>query len=184
VVLAFRRRKIIDALATVTEAKGYGSTTIADIIGEAKIARTTLYGEFSNKDEIAVTLLEQGLGELFDAVEDACRDREELEAVERGLEAVLVWVSRDPTLARACIVERYEITRADELQSGVMDRFTSMLRTRVPVDDRRPAVTEEIVVGGVEMMLRNRLIAGQGRTVVAALPGLREFVLGPFTRTW
>jgi AcrR family transcriptional regulator len=184
VVHDFRRRRIVDALARVSAEKGYGATTISDIASEARVARSTLYAQFSNKGEIAVELLERGRAELFTDVENACRDHAELEAVERGLEAVVGWVSRVPLLARACLVERYEIPRAEWLQADTTDRMTALLRERVPVDHRRPSITEEMVVGGVEMMLRYRLVAGEGEGSAAALPGLREYVLRPFERRW
>jgi AcrR family transcriptional regulator len=182
--LAFRRRKIIEALARVSARKGYGATTVSDIVSEAEVARSTLYAQFPNKAKIAVELLEQGQAELFKDVEDACRDHTDLEAVERGLEAVVGWVSREPLIARACLVERYEIPEAEKLQADATVRMTAMLRERAPADDRRPAIAEEMVVGGVEMMLRYRLVAGEGEGASAALPGLREYVLRPFERQW
>jgi AcrR family transcriptional regulator len=185
VVLAYRRRKIIDALASVCAEKGYAATTIKDVVARSSVSRPMVYAQFSNKGDIATALMERGSTELFEVVEEACRGVDGLEAVERGLEAVVGWVERDPVMARACLVERYEVERADELQKGVTERFIEMLRTRVPVDRRRPKVTEEMVVGGVEMMLRHSLTAGAlGERDEASLRGLRAYVLAPFTRTW
>jgi AcrR family transcriptional regulator len=183
-VADLRRRKIIDALATISAEKGYAATTVGDVLATAGVSRPTLYAQFSDKDDIAVALVERGSAELFDAVEEACRDHDGLGAVERGLAAVVAWVERDPVLARAVLVERYEIERADELQARATERFIEMLRAQVPVDRHRPKVAEEMVVGGVEMMLRYRLTESAEHQGVPSLEGLRAYMLGPFTRVW
>ena len=75
-----RRARLVKAADRVLRAKGYGETTIEDIVSEAGVAKGTFYLYFNNKQELflevlrrAVRALEEHLEEALDGVAPADR---------------------------------------------------------------------------------------------------------------
>lgn len=53
-----RRREIVDAAATLFQARGYHATSVGDIADEAGISKPTIYHYFDSKEEILVFIHE------------------------------------------------------------------------------------------------------------------------------
>jgi AcrR family transcriptional regulator len=183
-VLAIRRKRIIDALASACMEKGYAATTMADVVKFAGISRQSLYDEFPNKDAIAVATLEAAYANLFETLTTSCTDAEGIEAIEAGLAAVLGWVEINAPVAWVCFVERFDLPPASRAQAEATDRLIAMLGAHAPPDPKRPEFVDEMVVGGAETLVRYRLVAGEGGTASAMLPSLLSFVRQPYEAGW
>lgn len=81
-------------------AKGYGSTTIADIVVRARIARRTFYEHFDGKLECALAAFDHVVDQLLDAIvarfDPALEQSERAELVIRGF---LEFLTENPNLA-------------------------------------------------------------------------------------
>jgi AcrR family transcriptional regulator len=60
-----RRRSILEAARKLIQTKSYDEITMDEIARELELARATLYLYFSNKNEIYLTLLTEGLRDLL-----------------------------------------------------------------------------------------------------------------------
>jgi AcrR family transcriptional regulator len=184
-----RRRRITGALAVLAERRGYAAVTFTDIVEEAGVSPTALEAEFADKGAVAIALLERAYEEMFTAASLGCAEAEAAEAgrhavLDGAVDAVLAWVEEKPAVARACLVERYDVAEAGRLQLRAVDRFVEMLRHRAPPDPGRPRTVDEMVVGGAETMLRSLLVAGEGRRARSLAPSLGQFVRAPYERRW
>lgn len=164
--------------------KGYAATTVADVVGLAGISRQTLYDEFPNKDAIAIAMLESAYAGLFETLTRHCAEGEGFDAVAAGLPALLAWIEADSPAAWVCFVERFDVPKAAKLQADANERLITMLGAHAPEDPQRPAFIDEMVVGGVETLVRYRLVAGEGSTASAMLPSLLSFVRQPYESGW
>ena len=62
------RREILDAAARLLRSQGYKATTLRDIAEEVGIRAASIYYHFESKEEIASTVMNEGVDWVFDAV--------------------------------------------------------------------------------------------------------------------
>jgi AcrR family transcriptional regulator len=62
------RREILDATARLLRSQGYKATTLRDIAEEVGIRAASIYYHFESKEEIASTVMNEGVDWVFDAV--------------------------------------------------------------------------------------------------------------------
>ena len=70
-VAASQRLRLLDAVAQVVAAKGYGAATVADVIGRAGVSRRTFYEQFTGLEDCYLAAYEDGMRSLFDAIRRA-----------------------------------------------------------------------------------------------------------------
>lgn len=182
-VAARKRRRIIDAMATLTAEHGYEGTKIADVVREAGVARKTLYDNFSGKEEILLAAVEVTIEEAVRSVERACEGVEGdwRRRVNAGLEAFLSFVAAHPAGSRMCLIEAQAATRAaSERYDEAMRRFVAMLRDSSPRGSGLPDTTEETLVGGVAWIVYQRVRRGEAERAADMHPELSEFLLSPY----
>jgi len=64
------RRFIIERTAAIFNTKGYAGTTVSDLTNATGLTKGSIYGNFANKDEVALAVFEynsKALGKRFDA---------------------------------------------------------------------------------------------------------------------
>jgi len=66
-----RRARLVKAADRVLRAKGYGETTIEDIVSEAGVAKGTFYLYFNNKQELFLEVLRRAVRDLEEHLEEA-----------------------------------------------------------------------------------------------------------------
>ena len=100
-------------MARAVASKGYGETTIADIVREAGMSRRTFYENFGTKSECLIALYEAAsaktLGVLRGAIDPAKDWDTQLEA---ALSAYLGAMAANPTLLRTLFIEILGLGRA------------------------------------------------------------------------
>ena len=62
------RREILDATARLLRSQGYKATTLRDIAEAVGIRAASIYYHFESKEEIAATVMNEGVDWVFDAV--------------------------------------------------------------------------------------------------------------------
>jgi AcrR family transcriptional regulator len=182
-VASFKRRRIADAIAELSVEKGYRATTVGDIVARAKVGRSTVYDQFAGKEEILLDVLDRAIPQLLGRVEAACRaaGKETEPRLEAGLRALLAWVAEEPAAAWVCFVESACATPGSlQRYHAAITRFTALLRANVPSDARRPATTEETLVGGVASIFSRQIERGEVARAADLLPGLLAFLRAPY----
>jgi len=99
-------QRLLQGMAKAVYSKGYGATTIADIVAEAAVSRRTFYEHFATKAECLIALYEsvslEGLSVLSSHINSALPWREQ---VQDALSAYFGWMTSNPALMRALFVD-------------------------------------------------------------------------------
>jgi AcrR family transcriptional regulator len=100
------RRRLLEGMARAVAAKGYGDTTIADIVREASVSRRTFYQHFSTKAECLIALYEAASRNALKILRDSIDPQHEWQTqVERALAAYLGSMAQNPVLMRTLYIE-------------------------------------------------------------------------------
>jgi AcrR family transcriptional regulator len=159
-IAVHKRRRIMDALAVLTDEQGYEATKISDIVRRAAVARD----------------------EALRRIEESCSAADDWqEKVEAGLEAFLGYLAEDPAIARMCLIEALSATPATTKRyEDALQRFVEMAQGVLPRDERLPETIEETLIGGVAWIVYRQVRREETERIEALLPELCEFVLGPY----
>ncbi len=61
---------IVEKIAPIFNTKGYAGTSLSDMTGATGLTKGSLYGNFANKDELAVAAFEYNLGKVSDILRE------------------------------------------------------------------------------------------------------------------
>jgi AcrR family transcriptional regulator len=179
-----RRQLILEAMVRVVGRKGYKATSVADVIAEADVSRTTFYKHFEDKQECFLAaydlVVERVLGEVI-----ATCDAEQpwLERMRVGLATVVEMFALDPELARTAIVE-VAAAGADARRRhwNAISRLTEFLE-----DGAEPADGGELpeniglmAAGAVSGLIFDELLTGRAERLPELLPDLLFAMLVPY----
>ena len=188
---AGHRERLIAAMATSIEEKGYRDTTVADVVRIARTSRRNFYEHFADRDACFLALFdatnETMMREIADAVQP---DRPLDEQVDRAVDAYIDNVAATPALYRSFVRELPGLGQTGSDRGlATLERFAAMLvgfvesgRQAQPELGLRPLTmdTAIIIVGGLRELLvialqRGRdmreLRASAGETIKAILGG-------------
>ncbi len=123
------RDRLIAAMATSIEEKGYRETTVADVVRIARTSRRTFYEHFEDREACFLA--------LFDATNDATMDHiaatvhadhSPEEQVDEALQAYIDSVLAHPALYQSFVRELPGLGQAGaDRQLGVIERFAELL---------------------------------------------------------
>lgn len=159
---AIHRGRLIVAMVNAVAARGYGATTIADVVALAKVSRRTFYECFADKEACFLAAYDAATDLLLAAINDAVNSgapwQERLLA---GVNAYLEGVAREPAVSRVFLVEVLGAgPRALARRREVISRFAAQLRELVTIGtqdlDGVRVLSEDMsiaIVGGVNELV-------------------------------
>jgi AcrR family transcriptional regulator len=101
-----QRERILDALANLSAAKGYGATTIPEIVQEAAVSVQAFYEHFSGKEDAFLVAYELGHRKALAIVERAYEAREDWPtAVRAGIAALLEFLASEPAYTHLALID-------------------------------------------------------------------------------
>lgn len=115
-------------------------------------------------------------------VETACAAEAEWPAqIVAAVRAALEFAASDPGAIRLLAV-RALVERPDgpSRYLRLIDHFAARLRAGAPADDRRPASTEQALVGGLATMIGEHLRSGEEMRLPRLAPEFAEMLLVPY----
>lgn len=186
-VVADQRARMMLALAEAVGEKGYGPTSVADVIGRAGVSRQTFYEQFSDKldcflatFDTAGDLLLAELGRL--AAVDAPTP---LARFDRLLAEYLDTLARLSGYARVLLVESHAagpeaIHRRAALQERIAAALADVLE--VDVDDARGRFACAALVAAVGSMVTEPLVTGDGDALRALHAPVVDLVAAALAR--
>jgi AcrR family transcriptional regulator len=177
---AFRRQRLIQAIAELSRERGYRGTTVADLATRTRMGRGTIYGLFSSREAIFLAAIDHAAERLsLDIGEASAGAGAYPQRVRRGLGAALSWVAEEPEFAHALLVESQSATEAAFARyREELDRLASMLRTCTPRGARRPPGVDQLLVGGIAAVIGREVQRGRAEQAPELLAELATFVLG------
>ena len=182
VVEASQRWRLLAAAAEAVAEKGYGATTVADIIARAGISRKTFYVYFRDKEDCFLAGYDAGVEVLLDAMKAAGDDQpDQLQRLRARVRTFLETLADNPAFARTFVSE---ITaagpRALERRRAVHQQFVELARGALAAARREfpdmPEIPDELHLAAVAAT--NEVVSewvAAGRT--AELPLLEDTVV-------
>jgi AcrR family transcriptional regulator len=180
-------RQLLQGMARCVGAKGFGATTIADVVREARVSKSTFYAHFADKEACYVALYSAAVDNVLDAMREADAAarrgglgwREHLSAVNA---AYLTSLASGGALTRSLLVEFQTAgAAAQAMRRDVFDRYVRFmrkvcdgLRRGEPGLNRISPLVALGVVGGVNEVVMHR-IETRG---VEAITGLSDVATG------
>lgn len=179
-----RREAILEAMIRVAGSKGYLAASVADVIAEADVSRTTFYKHFVNRQECFLAAYDLAVERILGAAVAACGgDRDWRKRVHAGLAGVVDLFASDPALARTTIVEGAAAgAEARRNHSTAISRFARLLEAEGPQagGPPLPANTALMAVGAVAGLILDGLRDGPATDLPQLLPALEFALLVPF----
>jgi AcrR family transcriptional regulator len=179
-----RRDLILAAMIRVVGRKGYKETSVADVIEEAGVSRTTFYKHFEDKHECFLAAYEMLVEQVFAEVIANCDGTESwLRRMEKGLATIVKLFALDPELARTAVVEVAAAgADARQMHWDAVARFTQYLEDGRELSDGRelPENISLMSAGAVSGLIFDELLAGRAAQLPAMLPDLLFAMLVPY----
>jgi AcrR family transcriptional regulator len=185
-VVENQRERMLDAMAEVTAAKGYGDVTVADIIEHARVSRRTFYENFADKEECFNAAYDAIVDRIFEHVIAAFSRGEGgwPQRMGRGLSALVDVLVAEPAFARLSLVDVLAVGRsARERRDHVIRQFTMFLepgRDELPPGSSAPAELSLAVVGGIYDIAYFRILHDELDELPGLVPDLLYCVLLPY----
>jgi AcrR family transcriptional regulator len=127
--LSEHRARLIAAMATSIERKGYRETTVADVVREARTSRRTFYEHFADREACFLALFDAVNDETMERIAASVQSDHPLEQqVDEALEAYISSVEAHPPLYQSFVRELPGLGEAGaERQVAVIERFAALL---------------------------------------------------------
>jgi AcrR family transcriptional regulator len=180
-----QRERLVAAISKAAAEHGYSGLTIDRIIRNAGVERVVFDAHFESREQGLLAAQDAFLERLLWEATGACeRPVPWPERLRAGLRAVLSSLIENASLARVLTVE------ADaaglpfaESRLAALDEFARLMRSGrefFPAAERLPDITERVLVGGVESLLRQRLLREEPAATGALESELLELLLLPY----
>lgn len=186
-----QRMRLLQAVSGVVAQKGYGATTVADVIALAGVSRRTFYEFFPNIEDCYLAAYEHGMRELFVTIRDAVArlpqaQQNDWRARARcAIAAYLDALAALPDPAWAYTIEVLGAgRRALQGRAWVIDQWMARWRALQALRMATEPGTRELddaqllaLVGGIEELVRNCLQSRGAQHLPALLEPAHRFAL-------
>lgn len=175
-----REEKAIAAMAALCAERSFRATTVSEIARRAGISTRTFYKLFANKRECFDAAATAFVAEL-DAAVDAARSGADSwpDEVRAGIAAILALAAAKPSFARLAFVE------AGAVDPPLVERHRRALAEALaprplPPDERADSPLAIGALGRAQVLIVERITAGQTEQLPELLPELLFIALLPF----
>lgn len=179
-----RRQAILEAMVRVVGRQGYKETSVADVIADANVSRTTFYKHFEDKQECFLAAYDMAVERILAEVLANCdADRDWLERVRTGLGTIVEMFALDPALARTTIVEVAGAgADARRRHWDAITRVTEFLGEgkELAGDRELPENIALMAAGAVSGLIFDELLTGRAERLPKLLPDLLFALLVPY----
>lgn len=179
-----QRERLLAAVVKVTAAKGYESTTVSDILGEAGVGRESFYELFDDKLDCMLAAHNILVDDLEAKVRETYRgDGAWAEQMRRALSATLEWFASDPDAARFTLVELSTVGPAFRPAfQAAYARAIVLLEDAGGEDAPEPELAQaySLAVGTILARIYEEVVLGRVAALPRLLPDLTYELLVPF----
>jgi AcrR family transcriptional regulator len=179
-----RRDAIVEGMIRAAGRKGYLATSVADVIAEADVSRTTFYKHFDDKQACFLAAYDLAVGRIIAAAEASCEGRRNWrKRAVAGLAAMVELLAAEPALARIAVVEAAPAgPKARDRHRAAIARLGRLLEPHDEPELRPdlPSNTALMAVGAVAGLVFDELRKGRTADLTSLLPELEFALLVPF----
>jgi AcrR family transcriptional regulator len=179
------RQRLLDALAEVLAMRNLADTTIADIVGAARVSKRTFYEQFASKEACLLALGERLSDQTLALIAAHYRfDEDWVTQLRSVMHAFLSSLEAQPAVMRAVYIDMLAIgPQGLALRRRMGERFGQFLIMQVEafraVEPRKRPLTPALataVVGGINELILQAIENGQATQLSQLTPTATEFV--------
>lgn len=153
-VVHSQRERVLDAVASLSAAKGYTSVTVKDISETAAVSLDAFYEHFEGKEDAFLVAYEIGHGKARSIVENAYdAEADWSSAVRAAITSLFEFLAAEPAFAHLSLIDaRVATSRAADRAAKGMSAYTELLVPRlkdIPNSRRPAAAVMEAIAGGI-----------------------------------
>lgn len=179
-----QRERILVAMAESCARKGFGATTISDIVRPAGVSRATFYELFEDKEDCFQAAMELSLADAMERVIGAFSpDKAWATLVSDSAAAFLDLLASRPAFARMALVEAPASgQRAFEMYAAAKRVLLTLLdRGREEaVEEAIPASAGRAALAGAESLIVGQILAGNAERLRELLPDIVYITIVPY----
>jgi AcrR family transcriptional regulator len=184
-VVTSQRDRLLDAMAQSCAEKRYAEVSVADIVAQARVSRSTFYEIFPDKEACFLAAYDAILGRFVTEVIKACQDPALTwpEQIELGIEAALDFLAAEPAFARMCIVDMFSAG------PSALERYLSAVRLIAnfvdggrmqPGREEVPKSIATMSVNGAAVVIRAEIVDERTHYLPEVGPDLLFSLLVPY----
>ena len=184
-VIRSQRTRIIAATAEVTMQKGYASTTVADIVAAAGVAKDAFYEHFQDKEHAFLEAQQHPTQFILDRCAEAYFQVPDWpHRLWNHLETLVRMIIENPAISHLRLVECYAagpaaVQRAEEITRAfnifLEEGYAYASEGRSP-----PHLFSEAITGAIFEIIRAHTARGEPWRLVGEIPQLTYLGLAPF----
>lgn len=159
------RGAIVSAAAQLFAQRGYGATSVREVVEAAGCKKPTLYYYFDNKEQLFLEVIGETIAELNRIVDAGLKSQGSVrERLSRGLCAYVDYVHAHPTELRLLMTAERHPEQGqpfydfDALRQGHVDVLRSVFEAGVAAGELRPDLDLEEAVLALFGMVDHRLV--------------------------
>jgi AcrR family transcriptional regulator len=180
-----QRERLLDALANLSAAKGYGEVTIPELVQEAAVSVQSFYEHFSGKEDAFLVAYELGQRKLLVIVERVFQSGADWEGGVRAATGTLLdFLASEPSFAHLALVDVLTAgPKADTLARDWEGRLAEMIRPRLDYSEdggRRVELMAEGAVNALQELCYVYAASERAREMGALLDLATHVALAPF----
>lgn len=179
-----QRERLLAAVVQVTADKGYDSTTVGDILGEAGVGRESFYELFNDKLDCMLAAHRILIDSLEEKVRAVYHDQGPWPQRARSALAVtLDWIAADPETARFLLVEVSSIGPAFRpIFQTEFERFVRFFEEGIDESELDPQLegAASLAIGGMLAKVYEEVVLGRTAKLPDLLPDLTYGLLVPY----
>jgi AcrR family transcriptional regulator len=168
-----QRERLVAGMIAAANRDGYAGAKVSAVIAEAGVSRPTFYEYFADKDDCFLAVMAEIHEEVLADIRLAVEARPPQEATRAVVDALVVFASSQPALARFAMNEAMaggaRTLDARDAAIAAIGKLIDETHEQVQPETATPDVSSAMLVGGVYRLLASRLRRG-----VPGISGLRE----------
>jgi AcrR family transcriptional regulator len=166
-VRSHQRERIFEGLESAMGAKGYGDTSVADIIKIATVSRQTFYELFTSKQDCFLASYGRRQGAVIEAMLDAPADGPPIRRFGALLRNYLSVMSADPGLSRLYLIGVYTAgPEAMAKRLELQQQFVEGVATIFDAQSEQDMFMCRALVASISTMVTNALIEDDPQAVL------------------
>ncbi len=184
-VSTVQRNRLLTAATAAVDEVGYAHLTVAQVIGRARVSRTTFYDVFRDREDCFLAALELALEHARTLAREAYEQQSSWrEGIRAALAELLNFMDEEPATARLCMVEALAAGgRVLERRAKVLDELAAVIdegRAAGGADHEPPELTAEGIVGAIFAVVHTRLLDRDAEPLTDLLGSLMSIIVLPY----
>jgi len=169
-----QRERLFAAMVATVAKKGYGATTVADLVEASGVSRSAFYKHFADRKACFLSAVEALVEPTLKSITEGLELGDE-ESAEQAFDALAKLIANQPAAAKMCF-EAYAagpegVALAEQTLERLEARVKQLLDS-IPGHEGIPSEMVRALIGGIQKVIHKRLYRGEEEELVDLAPQL------------